>query len=39
MDRPEKWWLSLSLAALGLGVGLATVFWGAPYNYRVYGTS
>lgn len=31
MDRLEKWWLPLSLAALGLGIGFVTVFWGAPY--------
>ncbi|MGM9548453.1 MAG: acyltransferase family protein [Faecousia sp.] len=31
MERLEKWWLPLSLAALGLGVGFVTVFWGEPY--------
>ncbi|MGN0773687.1 MAG: acyltransferase family protein [Candidatus Ventricola sp.] len=31
MDRLEKWWLPLSLAALGFGIGFVTVFWGEPY--------
>lgn len=31
MERLEKWWLPLSLAALGLGIGFVFVFWGEPY--------
>ena len=31
MERLEKWWLPLSLTALGLGIGFTAVFWGAPY--------
>lgn len=31
MDRLEKWWLPLSLTALGFGIGFVTVFWGTPY--------
>ena len=31
MDRLEKGWLPLSLAALGLGIGFVFAFWGEPY--------
>ena len=31
MKRLEKWWLPLSIVALGLGIGFVTVFWGEPY--------
>ena len=31
MERLEKWWLPLSLTALGLGICFTAVFWGAPY--------
>ena len=34
MERLEKWWLPLSLAALGLGIGFVFVFWGEPYAER-----
>ena len=39
MDRLEKGWLPLSIAALGLGVGFVTVYWGEPYaEHRVLDT-
>lgn len=31
MERLERWWLPLSLAAVGLGVGFVAVNWGEPY--------
>lgn len=31
MDKLEKWWIPLFLAALALGIGFVIVFWGAPY--------
>ena len=39
MDRLERGGLPLSLAALGLGIGFVTVFWGEPYaEHRVLDT-
>ena len=31
MERLEKWWIPLTLAALGLGIGFVFTFWGEPY--------
>ena len=31
MERLEKWWLPLTLAAMGLGIGFVFTFWGEPY--------
>lgn len=31
MERLEKWWLPLSIAAVVLGIAFAVSFWGKPY--------